>query len=246
MNQDVEFSLIVGVPVKLNDVCSIHIPTLKEIAEIGFINYQTHIYYLLLPRSEFMKMVTVDENHLDEFNKMSDFEIYSTVCIGYPQLTDVVLQALEYFTKCKVSFSDGIFLISTETSSFPLSEEQFVFIQDIIRIANGIEKDTEEEDFNPANEMAKKFMDMIKKNKKKQPKKKEKINLISVISSLRWKSCESENIFNMTVYQLYDGFSRLKAIDDYHYTLTGLYSGTVDHKKTNPSDIHWANIIKNK
>ncbi|PLR72315.1 hypothetical protein [Bacillus sp. UMB0728] len=244
MSPDVEFSLIVGTPVKLDDLGYIYLPTIKEIATIGFTNYQTYLSNLLITKNDFIKMLEIKDDYLSEFNSMSDFEAYRTICIGVPEFKEVVIEALEYFTKSRFSFSDENFFISTDTSSSPLSEDQFYFIQDILRIANNIEKDSDEEDFNPANEMAKKFMDMIKKNKKKQPKRKEKINLISIISSLRWKSCESENINNLTVYQLYDGFSRLNAIDDYHYTLTGIYSGTVDLKKANLSDKHWANIIK--
>ncbi len=110
----------------------------------------------------------------------------------------------------------------------------------------GLEEEKKElkEEYNPANEEARKIIEKIKENKKNAPKPKELITLSSMISGLGWKA-NNINIFNvwdLTVYQLYDGLNRLKIIDDYQFTLSGIYAGTIDSGKINLKDINWMKI----
>jgi len=68
-----------------------------------------------------------------------------------------------------------------------------------------------------------------------------------MISGLGWKA-NNINIFDvwdLTVYQLYDGLNRLKIIDDYQFTLSGIYAGTIDSGKINLKDINWMKINEN-
>jgi hypothetical protein len=110
----------------------------------------------------------------------------------------------------------------------------------------------EEEEFRPAGAAVAKFIkEMLEERKKRQkqkPKQKETINLRSIISGLAWKSGSPnlQSILELTNYQLYDGFKRLEKIDNVYYTLLGIYTGNVDVKKINTSELNYAKIIENK
>ena len=113
-------------------------------------------------------------------------------------------------------------------------------------IANNISMD-EEDEYIAGNERARKFIEQQKKKKAMLAKhKKQTINLRSIISGVGWKAQSFEFISKLNIYQLYDGYGRLGVIDNYHYTMSGLYAGTVDSKSIKLPELNWANIIQLK
>jgi hypothetical protein len=128
-----------------------------------------------------------------------------------------------------------------------LTEEKFEYIKRLVRIANNVPEKTEEEEYKAGNERARKFLEKIKKQKEEINKlKKQKINLHSIISAVGWKAQSFDFISKLNIYQLYDGFYRLGYIDNYNYTMTGIYTGNIDGSKIKLPDINWANIIEIK
>lgn len=99
----------------------------------------------------------------------------------------------------------------------------------------------EKEEFNPANEQARELMERIRKNRAKAPKTKPDVDLSSIISAVAWRSNSMtiESVWKLTMYQLYDAFYRLDIIDTYDKTLTALYAGTMDAKKTKLNKQLW-------
>lgn len=90
----------------------------------------------------------------------------------------------------------------------------------------------EKDEFNPANEQARKLMEQIRKNRAKAPKPKANVDLTSIISAVAWRSHSLSivDVWKLTLYQLYDAFYRLDIIDNYDKTLTAVYAGTIDSK----------------
>jgi hypothetical protein len=121
-----------------------------------------------------------------------------------------------------------------------LTEDKFEYMKKLTRIANHI---PEPEPYDAANEAARKLIEKIKKNRQ-NVKVPQKMNLHSIISAVGWKSQSFDFISKLNIYQLYEGFNRLRFIDDYEYIRTGISTGTFDGSKIKLSDINWANIIK--
>lgn len=113
----------------------------------------------------------------------------------------------------------------------------------IIKIQNCI-KEEEEEKYNPANDMAKKFIEKFKKNKADAPKPKKEYGLYEIISSISWKTYIGIDVWELTIYQLYDAFNRVNIIDNYTNIIHGIYSGNIDSKKINSKEINWFKKIK--
>ena len=103
-----------------------------------------------------------------------------------------------------------------------------------------------EDEYNPHNDKARELIEKIKKKNAElarlKSKQGEDVNIISIISGVAWKSTNTNifDVFNLTVFQLYDAFYRLEIVDNYNNTMTGLYAGTVDAKKTNMKQLTWA------
>lgn len=79
--------------------------------------------------------------------------------------------------------------------------------------------------------------------KTKYNKKQGGITLDSIILavSTRHHTYNLFNIWDLTVFQLLETYRQLEKDDNWHYTMTGAYAGTIDTKQIDMSKIHWAN-----
>jgi hypothetical protein len=138
--------------------------------------------------------------------------------------------------------SSGLIYFGEPSVESILTEEKFEYIKKLVRIANNL---SEPEEYVAGNEKARKLIEKIKRNreKSKQPVK-QNINLHSTISAVGWKAQSFKFISELTIYQLYEGFNRLGYIDNYNFTMTGIYTGNIDGSKIKLPEINWANIIK--
>lgn len=243
-DSDLHLKLLAGLPIPVDGMGELTVPTVKEKIQIGLSNYDQHLSYLLFSKNSLRE---VD----DEINKLSDFDLLLSLLSYQDSFRESFLNALKFFFSSEPQYesAQGITLVyfGELNEDSVLTEERFMFIKKVLMIANNI-KDEEQEEYEPGNERAKKFMEKLKKNKERYAKvKKEKINLHSLISGVAWKTGRGmEETLNLTTYQLYDAYQRLENIDYYHYTLTGIYTGTIDGKQIKLPDINWANIIKQK
>jgi hypothetical protein len=243
--KDLELKLLAGLPIEIQDVGSLYIPTLKEIISLGESRYNHLVSALLFDKK--------DQQNLKDLNG-TNFEFLLFYCHYYPneELSRDFIESLELHFKDKVSISeeDGFFYLGDYQERRLIDEDNFEFIRDVVRKANHIRspEEEEEEGYNPANETAAQFIKELEEKKKKRPKPKETINLHSIISGLAWKpnGINLKEIFDLTIYQIYNGFAATENIDNYHYTMSGIYAGTVDGKKIKPETIHWARVLKQK
>lgn len=126
-----------------------------------------------------------------------------------------------------------------------INKSNFNSIVEIIKDQNCI-KHEEKEEYNPANDMAKKFIERFKKNKSNAPKPKKEYGLYEIISSISWKTNIGTDVWDLTIYQLYDAFNRINIIDNYLNISHGIYSGSINPKKINFKEINWFRKIKDK
>ena len=246
VDSDLNLRLLVGMPININNLGTVYPLKLKEIIALG-----EHVY------NELLSVLLIDKKNIEglkeeEFSNLEILMVYSYQNIEFREkalsslklfLNNEFFMSNEGFFYCRKLISDnyGLFVYK----NLILNKEPFDDFQYILKLANHIEN-KKEEDIIPGNERARKFMEKLKLSKQ-NIKKPETMNLHSIISGIAWKSNNINiiNIFDLTIYQLYDAYHRLENIDNYHYTLSGLYAGTVDGKNINLSKITWTKIIKN-
>lgn len=231
-DNDLELRLLAAMPIEIENLGIVPPLKLREIITLGEHSYNELLSVLLIDKSNIEGLKDQDISNLELLMVFSHQDL---------QFKEKALEALKLFLNNEFFVSnEGLFFCK----DLILDKEPFNEFQYILKKMNHIEIKKEDE-YKPGNERAKKFMEKLKLSKQ-NIKKPEIINLHSIISGVAWKSNNTNiiNIFDLTIYQLYDAYHRLENIDNYHYTLSGLYAGTVDGKNINLSNITWSKILK--
>lgn len=214
--------------------------TLGEIVEIGYEKYQQLLNIFVIEVEDILKEIP------EELEDITVFDLF--LRSGSQELFEGFISAISLFLRIE---NKNEFSIDDEVNNILIGENKIINkynwtkICDIIQMQNCVKRQKEEE-YNPANEAARAIIEKIKENKKNAQKKKELVTLSSMISGISWKSnnINTFNVWDLTIYKLYDGLNRLELIDNYQFTLTGVYSGTVDSKKINFKQINWMKTLK--
>jgi len=211
--------------------------TIGEIVEIGYEKYYQLLNIFILDVEDILNNIP------KELNDITVFDLF--LKSGSQELFEALINAISLFLRVENSNEFGIDNeYNIIINKYKINNSNWSQICDIIQMQNCIKK--EKESYNPANEEAKKIIERIKALKKENPIK-ESITLSSMISGVSWKSNNINilNIWDLTIYQLYDALNRLNLIDNYQFTLSGIYAGTVNGKEINMKDINWVKILKN-
>lgn len=233
---DIHLKLLAGMPIEISGIGEFTPLTMREIIKMGESIYNKKLSALLFDKK------TLDSNEMDE---LSNFEAITVFLYYDKSFRDLFFCALKMYLCVDVSINeDGQILLMKNNKEIVLDENLFNEIQKIAKLANLI-KNVKEDEYEAGNERARKFIEKLKKKKEKlsRANSAQKINLHSLISGLAWRSSYND-VLNLTIYQLYDGFQRIEKINDYEYTLLGIYTGNIDGKKIKLPDINWANVIK--
>lgn len=127
--------------------------------------------------------------------------------------------------------------------------DNFDDIVKIVKLQNYLEQPkTEEEEEDPADEEARKLIEHMKKMQKKvEEKKKEQkgeeegeIDISDIVSAVSSKSnsINKLNIWDFTLYQIYDEYARLELIDSYDFSIKAMMAGAKDVDLT-----HWSSKL---
>jgi len=232
IDNDINLRLLAGMPIDINNLGILTPLKLKDITNIGESNY-----------NELLSVLLIDKSNIEGLNdqEISNLELLMVYSYQNIEFREKVLKSLKlFFNKEFLMSNEGLFYCE----DLIIDKEPFDDFQYALKCANHIEIKKEPE-YVPGNERARKFMEKLKLNKQ-NIKKPETMNLHSIISGVAWKSNNMNiiDIFKLTIYQLYDAFYRLENIDNYNYTLSGIYAGTVDSKNINISNITWSRILK--
>lgn len=237
MNQeDLECKLLANLPIPLDKAGYIYIPTFREVSEIGLSSYNQLLAQLIIDKA--MLRQSIDDS-------ITNFDVFYANCYHDEDFKNRSLVALRMFFRSDVVMTDSLneafFIIGDDGR---LDHSNFDSFQHVIKTANHIKLEKEPE-FKPGNSKAQEMINAILKNRKKQPKPKEKMDLVSIVTALAWKQngLNIFNVFDLNIFQIYNGFYITNNIDNYHHTLTGMYAGTIDGKNIKMSDIHWANKV---
>lgn len=131
-----------------------------------------------------------------------------------------------------------------------IHRDNFDDIVEIVKLQNYLEKPSnkKESEENPADEETRKLMEHMKKMREKVEAKKkaqkqddgQDIDISDIISAVSSKSNSINrlNVWDLTLYQLYDEYARLELIDNYDFSIRAMMAGAekVDLK-------HWSSKL---
>lgn len=238
MNEkNIRLNLLLNRPIRIGGMGYLQLPTLNKIAELGEEEYNKNISALLFSKD-------ILKSDLEELNELTDFHLLINLLYYDIQFREMFFSGLELLFNKKPEITEqGVVYFDEISEETVFTEKHWESIKKIVRIGNYIK---EEEKYNAGNERARRLIEQIKKSKEKlaKAKKKDNIDLHSIVSAVSCRVFGFDRVGDLTIYQLYDTFYRLNMVDNYHYTFTGIYSGNISSKDINLSDINWANVIK--
>lgn len=187
------FELLSPDPVYIENVGGILSPKLKDISSIGIKVYQ---YYLSLLLTEF-----------DVFESLS----------SNPEMVVLMQNTLNFFIKEDVSFSarDNCFIVQTDGKPIgAITKDNYSTICDIICQRNSMKSKQPEDLSQVKNKKAAAIMEKLQKGRAEKSKRTtvdrnmELGNIISAVAN-KSQSLNILNIWDLTVFQVWDCFSRL-------------------------------------
>lgn len=211
------FELLSPDPVFLPNAGGILSPKLRDISSIGIHTYQYYLTILLLDVKSYFAMIGQAEAYeaLSEEEKIQ-LNIFDLLTF-HEQSANLLQQALDFFLKEHVRYSSDqkCFLVQEADETVGMiTRETYPRICDVICQRNCV-KSNQEEDLSQVR--SKKALEILKKLQKgramkaKQTKSDEDLELGNIISAVANKSpsLNITNIWDLTVFQVWDCFSRL-------------------------------------
>lgn len=223
---------------------TIHQPRIKEIAYIGEENFFIGCHFLMF-----------DKNYLSDEDKsgletLSDFHIFMSVMNSSESTnhkTDAIMVLTLLFPEYNVEIKKDNILLQSEKFSSSINEKNFESFKSIINQIFCLREEDAGEGSNPADPIAAKIAEKIRKGKAKKAKMKSngempKINIFSKYISILSVGLKKDmnQLMNYTVYQLKDEFQRYQLKENYDFYLKAKLAGAQDLEEVDNwmEDIH--------
>lgn len=231
-------SLISPTPLKLN-ICSIKSPTLREISNLSakFKTYNGYLSIILTDIKSYYRIVENEE--FDYFSRHTEDEKKQILKIKKEyeglvgdeklkvrtldvfhfdkQIIKELQEALSFFICEKIlySFEDRAFIVYNEDKVIgAINSQSYPDVTDIILQMNWIHKDILQEDKTKVkNKKALEILEKLNKAKTVSKKADERLEFPNIISSIAayHNSINMLNIWDLTIYQIYDLFERMQS-----------------------------------
>lgn len=233
------FDLISRNPIEIENVGSIRCPLLSDVDEIKYYTYCSYIQALKITPDDYFDNLETKYGikvPVEQIMEITKFDLL----VSDTDLLQVVVNALNFFLVEEVYFdSDQMnFVVYTTNENDEenivgyISRENYSDVINIILQRINIEVDDNEVDdlSKVKSKRGRKIFEKIREGRKKMKKAKEQSSggkhqsMANVISSVV-AFCPNMNyvqIWDLTVYELYDLFSRLNIIDQYNISSTSV------------------------
>lgn len=240
---DTELNLIRGLDFQITDKLVIKHPTLLEIIEYGEANYNASVR--LFTTKPYDYMVEIDDAGLD-YETVDEFDLFLQFYRENKASAKFFLGELEFEELHNRDTGEKILRAKCGAE---INKQVYRSIANHIRRINFI---SDEEEFHPGNEGAKKEI-ISQERKRKQrlarkPPKAQSSRLSNLVSASIWcmkSQYNYSNVWTLSIYQFYEGIFRTKVYDKYKNTMLGVYTGNVDTSKLDFKEIDWMGDIKN-
>ena len=218
------FELLSPDPVQVPSVGGVKSPTLREISSLGYNTYRHYLAVLSLDLDSYLSMTGMSELYAllseKEKTKMTLFDLL----LSSPPSCALIQNMLDFFMEGTVTFSESqhAFLVCADDGQTGLiTRENYLTVCDLIGQRNYL-KPRRGEDLSKVK--SKKALEIVKKlqkgraEKEKLAKTDQNMELGNIISAVanRSQSLHILNIWDLTVYQLWDCFSRLSGNNLYN------------------------------
>ena len=208
---------------------TIHNPSLKEIGMIGEKNFHIGCQFLSFNKNKFLN--NEDKTRLE--NK-SNFEIFMSEMNSREKAihkNDAIMVLALLFPQYKIKIDKDKILLQLENFSSSINKQNYEDFVDVINQMFCL-KIAEGDDFNPADALAAKIAEKIKKGKQKRNKKDTDDNISiygKFISILSVGLQKDKNILReYTIYQIRDEFERFMAEQNYDMYFRAKLAGAQD------------------
>lgn len=238
-DEDIHLKFLLGLPVNVDGLGNFNAPLLTNIVDMTEEIYNMSISTLFFDKKQLQQ---------DGLEQYSSFEVLSSIILSDVSYRTLFFYGLNLHFNEEITINqDGEIYFGEYRMDSILTEEKFEYIKKLVRIANNLAQPKKEDEYAAGNDEARKFIEKLKqKNERLKDKVKDSINLHSIISAIGWKSQNFKFINELNIYQIYDGLDRLNVIDNYNYTMFGIYNGKIDGSKIKLPEISWVNIINKK
>lgn len=257
-------SLLSPEPIRLS-IGSVRHPTLRDISEITFSKFSIYQFFLKLsPEDYFTK---VNRTQIKYWNSLSDNEqediLLYDILIEDKNLINTYLEIFNFFFIEKVIFRENLFVLLKSGKDIAdskievlkdnfcgvISKETFNEMLIILQQVCFIKDDESEDESNQKfkNEKARLLWRRMKdaeKKKKETPEYSFNLSLPNIISSVAAKSPNLNiyNIWDITLFQLYDQFNKLQT-NDAHYINSMRLAAWGDEKNTFDYTLWYKNMF---
>lgn len=207
MNLIDHYSLISGAPCRSGDFL-VYPPTLGGIRDVGYDNYRGFLSLFLMSQHDIFGLYGLKADA--SVSSLSPIQLITII----PQLRATLLGSLSFFLRCEVCYSPstGFFVGDDERA---LSLAQILEIRKVILALCNVEDSAIQESITFANERARQIYEKAQAGRARMKNKSnnndadlELPNIIAAVSA-HSPTYNLLNIWGLTVYQLYDQFSRL-------------------------------------
>lgn len=247
---DMKLKLLGGFSIKSSGYGDIEPLTLGEIVDFG---YERYLGCLNIINVSIEDLIGTDVAEGVEIPHILDL----LIAIGGEDVEKQLETSLSLFLRAEaVIDKDNLQVIVRKTGKNKkedvrvVNRDNYDEIKKIIRYQNYVDSlDEKSDNFNPANEEARRLKERMEELKKKREKAKGKngedsdsegLDIYDIISALASKSyaLDENTIFNLTVYQLYSKYKRIEMIDQYEVGIKSALAGASDVKIK-----HWTGKI---
>lgn len=209
---------------------TIHNPSLKEIGFIGDKDFLIGCHFLCFNRENLS-----DEDKVNLEDK-SDFEIFMSVMSSRQKAihkTDAIMVLALLFPQYEIKLTKDKILLHKDSFSSSINEQNYKDFKSILNQMFCLEIAEAEQEYNPADALAARIAEKIKKGKMKRNKKdidEEDFSVyehfISILSVGLQKS--KTELSNYTVYQIRDEFQRFIKKENYDTYIKAKLAGAQD------------------
>ena len=249
-------------PISLS-IGTIRKPTLKDIATISFEKFNFFEVFTKMTPNTYYEKVSLNNSFWNSLSEDERDEVgMYTVIMNDERVQNIYIDVLNFFFVEKVVYKEGFFVVLKENADEDkltpemvrgvIQEKTFSQVMDIIQQICGIQSSEDEpiENLKFKNAKAKRlYLKMLKaqKEQKKQAKNDINLSIPNIISAVASKhpSLNLTSIWDLTIFQLLDSFSRLQANTVYDIDSTRV-SVWGDEKKTFDAALWYKNIYDKK
>lgn len=240
LSENVQLQLLRGSDIMIDSEIKIKSYTINQIIdEIGIDKYNRYVGYIA--NSPYDMRAILYENGL-LYTNTTHWQIflsfYSSILTSDIRDAIMSLLSIDLFEYFPHEDKGEISLVSL--SGNKIDEMKFNYIVSVVREINGYPDISKEPKFGNETSLVYEIERHIRRLKRGR-KLNGDVNLKSIISSLAWEegSLGLKNIWDLTLYQLYDGLNRKIKKDKYDNLMLGVYTGNIKYESVDFNKENW-------